>query len=81
MSVMLNASIHQGLIDILNFEHQWGLPSDDDLGVPKKSGINSDGIVRQLGAGYTAIVIIHEICAAKSQIFPEGTNIALKLFM
>lgn len=68
MSVMLNESIHHGLIDILNFEHQWGLPSVDflDLGVPKKPGINGNRIIHQLGARYTAIVIVHERGATES---------------
>lgn len=43
--------------------------------MPKKSGINGDRIIHQLGAGYIAIVIMHERGATESKIFPEGTNI------
>ncbi|KAF4419183.1 serine/threonine protein kinase [Fusarium austroafricanum] len=72
---------HYSFLDILNFGHQYGVPSADltRVGVLE----SSDSVSRlayALGAGHTATVIRHETDDATSDILPNGSVIALKVF-
>ena len=79
------ASSHgPGFIDILNFGFQWGIPSVDltRIGVlgPSDSTLEGSRMAYTLGAGHTATVIRHETGDEESDLLPNGTTIALKIF-
>ncbi|KLU84610.1 TKL protein kinase [Magnaporthiopsis poae ATCC 64411] len=80
-----NRRLGPGFIDILDFGFQWGIPSMDLIRVgvastSKTSAVDGVRVAYTVGAGHTATVIQHQTGDEESDILPQGTTIALKIF-